>query len=329
MCHILRTISNDLISIIVPSYNVEDYIDKCVDGLCKQDYDNIEIILVDDGATDGTGCKCDEWAARDERVKVIHQENKGLSGARNAGIKAAKGKYISFIDSDDMVATDYVSTLYKCIQDNGVMMSQGVSKNFYKESDIDSFTSEDARRVVSGYDMCKSLMSEYKMGWGIVMTKMFDKSLFDDLEFPLGHIHEDEYLVYRLYWNAGTVALTDKIVYYYRSKREGSITHSGYSLKNLDAVYAREERCQFFKDLGENELYQLAKLALCYAQIEALNKLKASAEIENRDKYISDIAHKLKDNAGEIWTAEHISTKKKASLWMEIYLPGLKKILKH
>ncbi|ADL33202.1 glycosyl transferase GT2 family [Butyrivibrio proteoclasticus B316] len=318
---------SDLISIVVPSYNVEDYIDKCVDSICHQNYENIEIILVDDGATDGTGTKCDEWAGRNARIQVIHQENQGLSGARNAGIRASKGKYISFIDSDDMIAPDYVSTLYSCITENGTRMAQGLSKNFFKEEDIAGFVSRDDRRVVSGYDMCKTLMSEYKMGWGIVMTKMFEKSLFDELEFPLGHIHEDEYLVYKLYWNAGQVALTDKIVYYYRSKRKGSITHSGYSLNHLDAVYARQERCEFFKDLGEKELYQLAKLGLCTTEIENLKKLKES-DVEDKDSYIDKIEQDLRANLKEIWKAEHISAKKKVSLWMARYMPGLKGILK-
>ena len=318
---------SDLISIVVPSYNVEDYIDKCIDSICNQDYSNIEIILVDDGATDATGTKCDEWAARDERVKVIHQENQGLSGARNAGIRAAKGKYISFIDSDDMIAPDYVSTLYNCIITSGARMAQGRSKNFFAEEDIAGFASEDTRSVMTGYDMCKALMSEYKMGWGIVMTKMFEKSLFDELEFPLGRIHEDEYLVYRLYWTAGQIALTDRIVYYYRSKRKGSITHSGYSIKRLDAVHAREERCRFFKDLGEKELYQLANLALCYTQIEAIDKLRNS-ELADKGKYIDSIMQKLKNNARDVRKAEYISTKKKISLWMEMHMPGLKHILK-
>ncbi len=318
---------SDLISIVVPSYNVEDYIDKCVDSICHQDYENIEIILVDDGATDGTGAKCDEWAGRDARVQVIHQENQGLSGARNAGIRAAKGKFISFIDSDDMIAPDYVSTLHDCIIENGTRMAQGLSKNFFQEEDIAGFVSCDDRRVISGYDMCKTLMSEYKMGWGIVMTKMFEKSLFDDLEFPLGHIHEDEYLVYKLYWNSGKVALTDKIVYYYRSKRKGSITHSGYSLKRLDSVYARQERCEFFKALGEKELYQLAKLGLCTTEIENLKKLRES-DVEDKGSYIDKIEQDLRANLKEIWKAEHISAKKKVSLWMERYMPGLKGILK-
>ena len=226
-----------------------------------------------------------------------------------------------------MIAPDYVSTLYSCITENGTRMAQGLSKNFFKEEDIAGFVSRDDRRVVSGYDMCKTLMSEYKMGWGIVMTKMFEKSLFDELEFPLGHIHEDEYLVYKLYWNAGQVALTDKIVYYYRSKRKGSITHSGYSLNHLDAVYARQERCEFFKDLGEKELYQLAKLGLCTTEIENLKKLKES-DVEDKDSYIDKIEQDLRANLKEIWKAEHISAKKKVSLWMARYMPGLKGILK-
>ena len=318
---------SDLISIVVPSYNVEDYIDKCIDSICHQDYENIEIILVDDGATDGTGGKCDEWALRDKRVVVIHQENQGLSGARNAGIRAAKGKYISFIDSDDMIAPDYVSTLYDCIVKSGTRMAQGRSKNFFKEEDIASFVSSDDRSELSGYDMCKTIMSEYKMGWGIVMTKMFEKRLFDDLEFPLGHIHEDEYLVYKLYWNSGKVALTDKIVYYYRSKRKGSITHSGYSIKHLDAIYARQERCEFFDKLGEKELYQLAKLGLCTTEIENLAKIKTS-DLEDKEKIIKEITQDLKANAREVWRAEYIRSKKKISLFLEMYAPGLKKLLK-
>ena len=318
---------NDKISVIVPCYNVEEYIDKCIGGLRQQDYENIEIILVDDGATDDTGKKCDEWATRDERIKVIHQENQGVSAARNAGIRAATGKYVAFADPDDMVPSYFISTLYNCITDCGTKMAQGRSKNFFNEADIDSFVSDDVRRVVKGFDMCKSLMYDYHMGWGIMMTKMIDKSLFEGMEFPVGRIHEDDYLIYKLYWNAGEVALTDKIVYHYRSKRKDSITHSKYSIKHLDAISAREERCDFFKSIGEKELYQAAVLSLCYAQIEALNKLKLS-DVVDKEKYIKEIRRNLNDNGKIVRSAENISTKKKLSLWMEYYLPVLKRMLK-
>lgn len=321
-----KTNSTDLVSVIVPSYNVENYIDACVQSICNQTYQNIEIILVDDGATDGTGEKCDHWKDKDQRIVLIHQQNKGLSGARNAGIKASKGKYLCFIDSDDMIAPDYVETLHSCICRHGVLMAQGRSNNFFKESDIDSFESSYDCEVKTGKEVCHILMSEYKKGWGIVMTKMFDRSLFEDLEFPEGRIHEDEYMVYKLFWKAGKIALSDRIVYYYRSKRAGSITHAGYSLKRLDALDARKGRCLYFKELGEDQLYQEAVLSLAFSQIGCIRKLKSS-DIPNRTKYIETIEKELKQNLREIKGFSGIGSKKKLSLMAEIYTPSLKKAL--
>ncbi len=314
----------ELISIIVPSYNVEKYIDACVESICGQTYEKLEIILVDDGATDRTGEKCDEWADRDDRIKVIHQKNRGLSGARNAGIREAKGEYLAFIDSDDMIAKDYVETLYKCAVDNKVLLAQGRSNNFYKEEDIKGFTDSDGCKVLSSAEMCRILMSEYRKGWGIVMTKLFHRSLFDDLEFPEGRIHEDEYMVYRLFWKAGRIALSDKIVYYYRSKREGSITHSGFSLKRLDVLDARRKRYEFFEELGEKELQGYALLSLCQAQADCLGKLR-NCDIDDKDKYIDEIKKELTENFREVKRTPTVSSKKKLSLWLDIYMPWVKR----
>ena len=327
MCDlVIKDQNTDLISIIVPCYNVEDYIDACVQSICDQTYSNLEIILVDDGATDATGKKCDEWLIKDGRIRVIHQENKGLSGARNAGIKASAGKYLAFIDSDDLIAPEYAKCLHDCIVENNVLMAQGRSNNFFKESDIESFSSTYDCSVMTGKDMCHILMSEYRKGWGIVMTKMFDRSLFDDLEFPEGRIHEDEYLVYRLLWEAGKIAVSDRIVYYYRSKRAGSITHAGYSLKRLDALDARKQRCSFFKEKGEAMLYEDALLSLAASEIDCARKLKAS-DIPDKDKYIKAIEQELRQNISEINKFKTIGIKKKASLWMEIHFPAVKEAL--
>ena len=318
--------SGDLISIVVPSYNVEQYIDACIETICGQTYMNIEIIIVDDGATDGTGKKADEWARKDNRVKAVHQKNKGLSGARNTGIRESAGKYIAFIDSDDMIAPDYVETLYNCIKEKNVLMAQGRSNNFFKESDIEGFTSTFDCQVKSGKEMCHILMSEYRKGWGIVMTKLFDRSLFDNLEFPEGRIHEDEYVVYRLFWEAGSVAVSDHIVYYYRSKRAGSITHAGYSLNRLDALDARKKRCDFFKEQGESGLYEDAVLSLARSRIDCLRKLKDS-DIPDKEKYISTIEEEFKQSLPEIYKFKTIGMKKKVSLWTELHFPGIKKAL--
>lgn len=316
----------DLISVIVPCYNVEQYIDKCIECITRQTYSKLEIILVDDGATDGTGKKCDEWALKDYRIKVLHQENKGLSGARNAGIDASSGKYLSFIDSDDMIAADYVETLYNCIIDQGAPMAQGRSENFFKEEDIESFNSTFDSKVMTGIDMCHALMSSYHKGWGIVMTKMFDRRLFDDIRFPQGKIHEDEYVVYRLIWKAEKIAVSDRIVYYYRSRREGSITHSSYSLSRLAAIDARKERCEFFRQKGQQMLYEDAVMSLCRAQVSNLSKLKAS-DVPDKEKSIKTITGELKQNLSKVRGFTTVGSKKKLSLWLDYYLPGFKKII--
>ena len=317
---------NELISLIVPCYNVEDYLDKCVECLVGQDYERIEIILVDDGATDSTGAKCDEWAKKDNRIKVIHQENKGLSGARNSGIRAATGTYLSFIDSDDMLDISYVSTLYKCIVDNDVLMAQGRSENFFAESDIDGFVCTDSTMIRDAREACHILMTEYHKGWGIVMTKMFHRSLFEDISFPEGHIHEDEYVVYKLLWKAQRIVYTDKIVYFYRSKRAGSITHSKYSLNRLDVITARKERCEFFKALGEEQLYCDAKLALCQTQLINLELLEKS-DLQDKESYAGKIRGEMLSGYREIKKMKAIPFKKKLSLWAGIYAPHVKKAL--
>ena len=115
--------SQDLISVIIPIYNVEQYLDRCIDSVKKQTYTNLEIILVDDGSPDNCGKMCDEYAEDDKRIKVIHKENGGLSDARNAGIEIATGEYITFIDSDDYVSLDYVEYMYKLLKDAGAKLS--------------------------------------------------------------------------------------------------------------------------------------------------------------------------------------------------------------
>lgn len=317
---------DDLISIMLPAYNVEQYIDACLETVCGQSYSNIEVVLVDDGSTDSTGTKCDEWAGKDKRIKVIHQENKGVSGARNACVRNASGKYVAFVDPDDLIANDYVETLYRCICDNKVRMAQGRSENFYSEEDIKKFVSTDACRVMDNREMCHILMNEYHKGWGILMTKMCERSLYDNIVFPVGRIHEDDYCIYRLYWEAGRVALTDRIVYYYRSKRQGSITHVKYSLHRLDSLDALEKRRDFFESIHENLLYQDAHLSLCQARAKAIDELK-KADIEDKNRVITSIQKELKRDLKLLHTMKELSFKKKISLYLDIYAPGVKKAL--
>ncbi len=172
----------DIISIIVPIYNTRRYIDKCVESIVNQTYKNIEIILVDDGSTDGSDKKCDEWKEKDKRIKVIHKENEGASSARNVGIENAKGKYIAFIDSDDYIDLDIIEALYKrLIETNSEISSGGFivetyagKKSKFAEENYVANSEEALRRLFLHEDISLSLCDE-----------LYKKELFETIKLPI------------------------------------------------------------------------------------------------------------------------------------------------
>lgn len=224
--------ANPLISIIVPVYKVEQYLARCVDSLLNQTYQNLEVILVDDGSPDGSGAICDAYAARDPRVRVIHKENGGLSSARNAGIDVARGDYLGFVDSDDWVELQtYEWLLDMALQENVKLVCAG-------RYDFSSWTGKKTiglcpsrREVISGEELAKRIFR-----WDNVDSaagdKLYHRSLFRELRYPLGVVSEDLPVTYRAALEAGTVGLLDRPVYYY-FHRDGSITTAGFTPKAL------------------------------------------------------------------------------------------------
>ena len=188
-----------LISIIVPIYKVEPYLRRCLDSIVNQTYTNLEIILIDDGSPDGCPQICNEYAARDDRIVVIHKENGGLSDARNAGLDICKGEYISFVDSDDWIADVFIEVMFKVLKDNKATMAI---------SDF-SRTSQTFSILFSHYDIChvevlnhieatKKLWSEYISTFTTVWGVLYKASLFKHIRFPTGRIHEDLYVSFQL-----------------------------------------------------------------------------------------------------------------------------------
>lgn len=243
----------DLISVIVPVFNVEPYIEQCIKSIVDQTYKKIEIILVDDGSSDQGGAICDCWAASDDRIRVIHQDNQGLSAARNAGLAISKGEYISFIDSDDWIEMDMLEVLHERITDSesdivicGVMVeyeSGSSSKEFNKD---EIFTSKEALiSLLSG--------SEVK---DQVWDKLYRRSAIGTVQFPIGKFHEDLYWSYQVIVNVDRISLVSKSFYHYR-QRSTSIMGMGYSIRRLDAMEAKKERFEFFEQY-DNELALLA-----------------------------------------------------------------------
>lgn len=220
---------NELISVIIPVYNVERYLNACIDSVLCQTYKDIEIILVDDGAADGCPDICDAYAKADSRVRVIHKQNGGLSDARNAGIDTAKGKYLLFIDSDDSVSPDHIEYLYRLLTENRADMSVcGVMQVQEGKSPVPSLHTRSV--LLTPERAFFSLL--YAKGVDVcAYAKLYKAELFDGIRFPKGRVYEDSATTYRILDRCRTIAYGDKKSYYYFT-RPGSISKMGAFNKN-------------------------------------------------------------------------------------------------
>lgn len=225
--------SSLLISVVVPIYNVEHYLERCLDSIISQTYTNLEIILVDDGSTDRSGAIADAYAAKDSRVKVIHQKNGGLSIARNTGIEACRGEYLLFIDSDDYIAPNMCERLLSRLTEADADIAIG---GFYR---VDSHgTAEFAppsQQINSKTDITQQYFKNKSAYLVIVWNKLYKTALFrfpTPLRFAPHMLEEDEIFSYRILYRASRIVTVDQPLYYY-VQREGSIMHDGNELKHL------------------------------------------------------------------------------------------------
>lgn len=246
-----------MISVIVPVYKVEPYLHKCIDSILAQTYTDFELILIDDGSPDNCGAICDEYARRDARIRVIHQENGGLSAARNAGIDIAKGEYLSFVDSDDMIAKTYLERLVDVLTKEHADISVCGMVNFTdgEEPKLDAGQQYPAE-AMTGRDACLSI---YKMDgkvWVTAPSKLYNAKLFNNIRFPVGLIHEDQATIPPVIYMAGRVALIKDKLYIYR-KRNGSIT-SWFSTKRFDDCIAVEQCTDFYVNHNDIEMAECA-----------------------------------------------------------------------
>ena len=216
----------DLISIIVPVYNVEDYLDRCMHSILNQTYQKLEIILVDDGSTDSSPAKCDEYAQKDNRIKVIHKQNGGLSDARNAGLKLASGDYIGYVDSDDWIEPDMYARMYQACSDCNAQIA------------VCRYFSEYRDRTESGGDGSvvplsrDALLKIYICGheqyiiYNSVWSKLFKREIVEGMIFPKGRNSEDIMYTTRAFCQVEQAVYLDKCLYHYVLDREGSIMNA-------------------------------------------------------------------------------------------------------
>lgn len=249
------------ISVIVPVYKVEKYIKRCVDSILAQTFKEFEIILVDDGSPDLCGMICDRYAQNNSFINVLHKENGGLSSARNAGIRVAKGEYLFFVDSDDVLHPDTLRLLYDALTLTKSQIAIGSFTRFYEDCQI-AFedTLEFETNILSSEQSIKRIYdsegnaAQYVSACG----KLFHRDLFKKISFPIGKLFEDEYVTYLLYFNAEKITVINKVIYFYFVNTQG-ITGNLTLKKRLDQYDSKWLRICFFK---ENNLYNLFHIAL-------------------------------------------------------------------
>ncbi|MDI9241556.1 glycosyltransferase [Fusibacillus kribbianus] len=268
-----------LISVIVPVYKVEKYLDRCVESIIGQTYSNLEVILVDDGSPDHCPAMCDAWAKKDSRIKVIHKKNGGLSDARNAGMEVSNGDLIGFVDSDDWIAPDMYQCLYEIMKaDNSDISACGV-KMVWENGTASRMLTESGNCVLSKEEAMRALIEE---SWikQPVWYKLYNADIIRHISFPVGKYHEDVFWSYQVIGAAGRVSVIDHVGYYYW-QRSGSIMGEAYSLKRLDAIEAMEHR----QDYLENNFPALATRARCSLWFSCMyHGQKILCEIQKKDQ---------------------------------------------
>ncbi len=287
-----------LISVIVPVYKTEPYLAKCLDSIVNQTYANLEIILIDDGSPDRCGNICDQYAARDTRIKVIHQQNEGLSAARNAGLKTSSGQYIGFVDSDDWIDADMFETLY-----GGILQYEAQIATcgyFYTERHKETEIKEQVSAVYNRDDALHLLLMDQTVT-NHVWNKLFKKELFEGVLFPYGRTFEDIATTYKLFEKASKIAVLNSGKYH-QIQRDDSISCSRNIHKEVDICLSTYERCvDLIGRYPEERELLLAGFYLAFANLgyaAARQRKDYFITYKNRLQAISDFAAK---NRRELW----------------------------
>lgn len=227
------------ISVIVPVYNVQSLLPKCLDSICSQTYKDLQIILVDDGATDASGQICDEYAARDPRIRVIHQANAGLAGARNAGLEIAEGEFVGFVDSDDHIASDMYETLLDSITQFDADIAICARYLETESGEVRPMWEQPEPQVMDSHEAVRRLL----LGDGLdaaAWDKLYRRELFGQLRYPLKYVSEDIPVTYRLLCRAKQIVHCGKPLYFYL-QRTGSLSHAAFSEKTLGLYFFHKE----------------------------------------------------------------------------------------
>lgn len=248
----------DSISVIVPVYNVEKYFDCCIQSILNQTYQNLEIILVNDGSKDKSAAMCDRYAKADRRIKVIHKENGGLSSARNEGLNIATGEYVAFVDSDDYIHHKMYETIMERMKQTnaeiGICDYKEVTVN--ESPDLDKVPPNINSTLLTANEAHDAYyIYEKKARFIVAWNKIYKRKLFDDIRYPLGKIHEDTFTTYKVLFRTKRIVWVDYPFYFYRIDRDESIMNQEFCVKRLFILDALQDEMAFLREVGQTYLW--------------------------------------------------------------------------
>lgn len=300
--------NHPLISVIVPIYNVEKYVEGCIESIINQDYENIEVFLVDDGSTDSSGRICDAYAAKDERITVIHQENQKASKARNAGLDRCKGEYISFIDGDDEIEPNIYSRCLAFIEEKDVDVVV-FNCNVFRNGQRDPIPLLFPGGTVKSGEFIRDLNLLDQMG-GQVCFKLFHRKCFENVRFPVGRIYSDLSISHLIYENVKNVGFLDERLYNYSIRSSGtSLTPKSY--KNYHIFLGFKGKYEYARDKGlALEQQCLAKAAVTARAVHNDYYLRQWTDVS---EYLEDTLCFLREHRKQILSNKYLSVAQRGS----------------
>lgn len=309
-----------MISVVIPMYNAEKYVEKCLNSLLKQTYKDLEIIIVNDGSKDNSQTICERFAEQDKRITLINTENRGAGSARNTGIEVAKGEYISFIDSDDYVCPDYYERLLHMLEKAGADIAIGkyqrISEHdemkFINSGEVKECTNLEELLVLYGEDEDRYINAV------LVTNKLFKRELFEEnVRFPIGRLIDDEFIIYKLIYKSKKIVYTDDVMYAY-VQSDSSVMRTNFKEQRVhDTIDVYDEVYKFFKENGTEELNKKILIRYLSYCVELAQKTSTSTVIDNKEKIYQLLKEKFNQKTDE--AKEKIGLERYQDFYEEFY----------
>ena len=305
----------DLISVIIPVYNVEKYLNRCVDSVINQTYTNLEIILIDDGSPDGSGAICDEYVIKDNRIKVIHKPNSGVSETRNCGLDNATGEWLFFLDSDDWIHCRTIEKLYEGIAEKKVNISMC---DYEEVSDEQPLVDETCKAEIK---TPKRIFIDKNVAAITIWGTLYHKDCFKNIRYPVGKIHEDEFITYKILFAQEKIAFINQPYYAYFMNNEG-IMRSKWTPARMTAVESLEEQCKFFRTIKDEELIAFSdknfflRFVCCHMKALENGYMKEAKKLTRKAFFLTLKSPRKLFAPDNIWVLEHFFPRFMHCYWM-------------